>query len=251
MRTVVSHGSFLHADLGAFLAAAADAGFDGVDVWRHAPGFAIDRVAASGVPVAAMCAGTASHGAIDDAATLGAAHLVVTAGPATSDSPERDLCVALERLLPHAAQAGVVLALEPFHPMFIADRSWLVTLGQANDVVAAFDSPFLGIALDCYHVWWDPDFEPQLRRAAGRIAGVHVADWIPPSPDHLRGRGLPGEGVIPVERFLQRVTGTGYAGTVEIEVLNDRFTEQPVPDAARTLKAALDAVLGGSERKPT
>src|SRR6266542_1943856 len=58
-----------------------------------------------------------------------------------------------------------------------------------------------GIAVDAYHVWWDPEVEAQIARAAGRILGFHVSDWLVPPPDHLLGRGYMGDGVIDIRRL--------------------------------------------------
>lgn len=250
---VLSQGTFLHTDTTTFLSAAVDAGFDAVTVWRHAPGYrgagaTFTQVEAAGTRVASVCTGGYLLGdvdhlrrAIDDAAALGAPQLVVVTGPRPGTTSELE--TALDRLLPHAEQAGVVLALEPFHPMFAAERSWLVTLDQAAQVLARFDTPFLGLAADCYHLWWDPNLDRELRRVGERIVAVHIADWVSPNPDFLRGRGLPGEGVIPIGHFLELVAEAGYAGPIEVEVLNDRFAEMPPALAARTLKTSLERTL--------
>ncbi len=81
------------------------------------------------------------------------------------------------------------IAIEPLHPMYAADRSVIVTLAQANALVESLGSPFLGLVADVYHIWWDPDLEAQIARAAGHIFGFHVNDWLSPPPDILLGRG--------------------------------------------------------------
>ncbi|GHH88333.1 sugar phosphate isomerase [Streptomyces sulfonofaciens] len=266
-RTVLSQGSFLHLPTGKFVSAAAEAGFDAVTLWRHAPTFgdagdAAAAARAAGIRVEAVCRGgyvTAAGKketlrALADAAVLGASQMVVIAGPPSPGDPRAaaaDLSRALEQVLPAAERAGIALALEPFHPMFAADRSWLVTLGQAVDIADAFDSPFLGITVDSYHLWWDPALATGLHRAGDRITGVQIADWTTPGGDVLPSRGMPGEGVIPLREFLRLVTTAGYTGPVEIEVLSDRFRALPPLDAARALKTALDRttadVMEGSQ----
>jgi sugar phosphate isomerase/epimerase len=261
--TVLSQGSFLHLDTGQFAVAAAEAGFDAVAVWRQAPGYGgahktARAVAEAGVRVETLCRGgvlsRAGHDdtvrALDEAATLGATQLVVIAGPpqpGNMPAAEADLADAMELALPIAEQTGVVLALEPFHPMLAGDRSWLVTLAQAAGIAERFDSPSLGIAVDSYHLWWEPRLAAGLARVGHRITAVQIADWIVPSSGHLPPRGIPGEGVIPLGRFLRLTRAAGYPGPVEIEVLGDRFRSLPPLEAARTLKTALDDVAVGAE----
>ncbi|MEV6899645.1 sugar phosphate isomerase/epimerase family protein [Amycolatopsis sp. NPDC051372] len=262
-QTVLSQGSFLHLETGEFVVVAAEAGFDAVAVWRQAPGYrgtrAMAKAAArAGVRVDTLCRGgflgRAGHNetvrVLEEAAELGAGVLVVIAGPprpADSRAAEADLDAALELALPAAERAGVVVALEPFHPVLAADRSWLVTLAQAVDVVERFDSPFLGVAVDSYHLWWDPRLAAGLDRAGRRIAAVQLADWVVPEPSRLPSRGLPGEGVVPLREFVRLTREAGYAGALEIEVLGDRFRSLSPLEAARSLKTALDDTAVGAE----
>jgi sugar phosphate isomerase/epimerase len=168
--------------------------------------------------------------AIDEAAMLGADVLVLVCGPA----PGRDLSEArrmvedgIAAVLPYAADRGVRLAIEPLHPMFAGDRSVVVTLRQANDMVERLDSPWVGVAVDAYHVWWDPEVEAQIARAAGRILGFHVSDWLVPPPDHLLGRGYMGDGVIDLTRLRACVEAAGYQGPIEVEIFNQQVWDTP------------------------
>jgi sugar phosphate isomerase/epimerase len=168
--------------------------------------------------------------AIDEAATLGADVLVLVCGPA----PDRDLRAArqmvedgIAAILPHAAECGVRLAIEPLHPMFAGDRSVVVTLGQANAMAERLESPFVGVAVDVYHVWWDPEVEAQIARAAGHILGFHVSDWLVPPPDHLLGRGYMGDGVIGLRHLRACVEDARYTGPIEVEIFNQQIWDTP------------------------
>jgi sugar phosphate isomerase/epimerase len=168
--------------------------------------------------------------AIDEAAALGADVLVLVCGPA----PERDLRAArqmvedgIAAILPYAAEHGVRLAIEPLHPMFAGDRSVVVTLRQANEMVDRLASDWVGVAVDVYHVWWDPDVEAQIARAAGRILGFHVSDWLVPPPDHLLGRGYMGDGVIDIAHLRACVEAAGYDGPIEVEIFNQQIWDTP------------------------
>src|SRR5207237_3692394 len=119
------------------------------------------------------------RGALDEAAEIGTEVLVLVCGPA----PDRDIDAArrmvedgIAAVIPYAAERGVRLAIEPLHPMFAGDRSVVITLAQANGMVERLDSPHVGVAVDVYHVWWDPEVYAQFARAAGRILGFHISD---------------------------------------------------------------------------
>jgi sugar phosphate isomerase/epimerase len=117
--------------------------------------------------------------------------------------------------------------------MYAGDRSVVVTLRQANDMVERLASPWLGVAVDVYHVWCDPEVELQIARAAGKILGFHVSDWLVPPPDHLLGRGYMGDGVIDIRHLRACVDAAGYAGPIEVEIFNQQIWDTPgehVPD---------------------
>ena len=177
--------------------------------------------------------------AIDEAAELGTDVLVLVCGPA----PDRDLDAArrmvedgIQTLVPYAADRGVRLAIEPLHPMYAGDRSVIVTLGQTNDVLDRLASDQVGVAVDVYHVWWDPDVYPQIARAKGRILGFHVNDWLAPPPDVLLGRGLMGDGVIELSRLRAAVEAASYAGPIEVEIFNQALWDRPGDEVLALVK---------------
>jgi sugar phosphate isomerase/epimerase len=164
--------------------------------------------------------------AIDEAATLRADCLVMVVGglPAGSrDLPgaRQRVVEALVALAAYAGERGVRLALEPLHPMYCADRAVLSTLGQALDVAEAFPVAQVGVVVDTFHIWWDPDVWHQIARAGNRIASFQVCDWITPlPPDVLLARGMMGDGHIDFPAFRDAVDAAGYAGDVEVEIFN-------------------------------
>ncbi|WP_179830050.1 sugar phosphate isomerase/epimerase family protein [Nocardiopsis aegyptia] len=168
--------------------------------------------------------------AIDEAAELGAPCLVMVVGGLPEG--ERDLAAVRERmvevlaeLVPYALERGVRLALEPLHPMFCADRAVLSTLGQALDIAERFDAEAVGVVVDAYHVWWDPQVYAQIARAGagGRIASFQACDWELPIPsDALLGRGMVGDGHADVRGLREAVDAAGYTGDIEVEIFNER-----------------------------
>jgi sugar phosphate isomerase/epimerase len=233
----------------------------GVALWRDvysetgvAP--AAKQIRSAGLRVTSVCRGgmfpaswasdrdsiaAENRRAVDEAHELDAECLVMVCGAATT----KDLAGAraqiengLRELAPYAADAGVRLAIEPMHPMMIADRSAISSLTEANDLVERIGAPNLGIALDAYHVWWDVSMAAQIERAGKKLFSVQVCDWVTPITGQLSSRGMPGEGVIDLKDFVSRADGAGYEGLIEIEVLSDRWWSEP-------LEKATEAALRG------
>ncbi len=161
--------------------------------------------------------------AIDQAAAIGAPVLVLVCGPAPDsnlDAARAMVADGIAAVIDHALAARIRLGIEPLHPMFAADRSAITTLAEANSLAASFDPETVGVVIDAFHVWWDPELYPQIARANGRILGFHVSDWLVPLPDVLLGRGMMGDGVIDLHRIRVAVDRAGYDGPIEVEIFN-------------------------------
>jgi sugar phosphate isomerase/epimerase len=179
--------------------------------------------------------------AIDEAAALGARCLIMVAGGLPRGS--KDLAGAhaavrdgLAELLPHARAAKVPLALEPLHPMFAADRACVNTLMHANGLCDAL-GPGIGVAVDVYHVWWDPNLEREIARAgaAKRLLAFHVCDWLVPTTDLLLDRGMMGDGVIDIRRIRGWMEAAGYSGFCEAEIFSAKnWWQRPCDEVVRT-----------------
>jgi sugar phosphate isomerase/epimerase len=169
--------------------------------------------------------------AIEEAAELGTSMLVLVCGADPSQPLEdsrkqiRDGIVAL---LPDAASAGVQLAIEPLHPMYADTRSAINTLSQANDMAEALQSPWVGVAVDVYHLWWDPCLEKEIKRCGenGNLLAFHVCDWKIPTTDLLLDRGLMGEGCIPLKQIRGWMEGTGFNGFIEVEIFSNAWWKE-------------------------
>ena len=176
--------------------------------------------------------------ALDEACTLGAPCLVLVVGGlpgALAGTPaHRDLAAAraqvsdgIAALLEDARERRMPLAIEPLHPMYAADRACINTLEQALDVCDALDpgrSGALGVAVDVYHVGWDPKLQAQIERAgARRLLALHVCDWLVPTTDLLNDRGMMGDGVIDLRRIRGWVESSGFTGCSEVEIFSTRW----------------------------
>src|SRR5207249_3865116 len=140
-------------------------------------------------------------------------------------APDKDIAAArrmvadgIAALVPYARERGVRLGIEPMHPGFAAERSCITTLAEARRVAERFDPATVGVVADVYHIWWDPELYDELARAAGRVVGFHVSDWLVPVHDILMNRGMMGDGVIELRRIRAAVEGAGYAGPIEVEI---------------------------------
>lgn len=210
------------------------------DAGMHISGYCVGGEMSSPDPVRWQAQFDNARRMVDEAAAIGASCLVAIGGGL--DAGDRDIEGARQRslegfgkLLPHLRDCGVMLALEPLHPMVCATRSVLCSMTQANDwcdVLCGGDSDGgdVGIAVDTYNVWWDPDLEAQIHRARGRIAAYHVSDWLPDTRDLRFDRGMPGDGVIDLRRFASLVEAAGYNGFHEVEILSHRLWAED-PDA--------------------
>lgn len=165
---------------------------------------------------------------IEEAAAIKARAVVFVAGGLPEGSTDLDraygqVLKGLSILLPEAKAAGVTLALEPLHPMIAATRSVLTTMKQANDWCDQLgDGPALGIAVDTYHLWWDPELKKEIARAGKRIAAFHINDWLVDTQDLRLDRGMMGDGVIDIPKIRGWVEAAGFSGHREVEIFSER-----------------------------
>jgi sugar phosphate isomerase/epimerase len=185
--------------------------------------------------------------AVDEALTLEAPCLVLVVGGLPKDAGGRiaskDLAGAramvrdgIGELLEYARPAGMPLAIEPLHPMYAADRACVNTMAHANDLcdeLSPGGNAGLGIAVDVYHVWWDPDLKREIERAsghAGRLMAFHLCDWLVPTTDLLLDRGMMGDGVIDLPLIRSWMEAAGYRGPHEVEIFSERNWWRRDPD---------------------
>lgn len=169
--------------------------------------------------------------AIDEAAALGTSMLVLVCGadPAQSlEDSRKQIQDSIAAILPHAATAGVKLAIEPLHPMYADIRSAINTLAQANDMAESFSSNYVGVAVDLYHVWWDPNLQQEIQRCGNNnnLFAFHICDWKSPTTDMLLDRGLMGEGCIPIQQIRQWVEAAGFNGFNEVEIFSNNYWKE-------------------------
>ncbi|MEO8280970.1 MAG: sugar phosphate isomerase/epimerase family protein [Ideonella sp.] len=236
----------------------ADRGIRAISPWRdQVAAVGIEKVAAllrdTGIELSGYCRGgmfpasTAAgraaalddnRRAVDEARQLGAPCLVLVVGglpgALAGKAEHKDIAAArndvrdgIAATLEYARSVDMPLAIEPLHPMYAADRACVNTLEQALDLCDAIDphpgSPLagLGVAVDLYHVWWDPKLQAQIERAgATRLLAFHVCDWLTPTRDLLTDRGMMGDGVIDISLVRSWVEAAGFRGYSEVEIFS-------------------------------
>lgn len=221
----------------------AAAGLHWIGLWReHVAPIGVQQAAAivaeAGLSVSTLCRGgffpapsrqgweeavAENRSVVDEAAALRTDTVVLVCGGVAGgdlDASRRQVAEGIAAVAPYAADRGIRLAIEPLHPMYCADRSVIVTLGQALDLAEQFPAETVGVVVDTFHVWWDPDLWHQIARAGSRIFSYQVCDWLDPLPDVLMGRGMMGDGVIDFGPITEAVEAAGYRGPIEVEIFN-------------------------------
>lgn len=237
------------------------AGVPAIGVWREPVAevglaTAVSWLLDAGVRVSSLCRGgffTAADAAarrvahdenlraLDEAAALAAPTLILVAGGLPDG--DRDIAGARQRaaaaiapLVYEAQVRGVRLGIEPMHPMFAADRGVISTLRQALDIAEQFPVDQVGVVVDTFHLWWEPDILEQITRAGSRILCYQISDWITPlPPDALLSRGMIGDGHIDFASLTSAVAATGYRGDVEVEIFNADIWSAPGDEVVATM----------------
>ncbi|HLF34051.1 MAG TPA: sugar phosphate isomerase/epimerase family protein [Cyclobacteriaceae bacterium] len=167
-------------------------------------------------------------GMIEEAAAIGAGLLVLVCGATPGQTLEVSrfqILKGIEAVLPHAEKNGVKLAIEPLHPVYSDIRSAINTIKTANDLAEKFDSLWLGVAVDVYHVWWDPELEKEIFRCGkrGKLFAFHICDWRVPTRDVLNDRELMGRGIINIQQIIDWVKKAGFLGKYEVEIFSNEY----------------------------
>ena len=240
------------------------AGIPAIGPWRDiVSGAGLDKAARlikeAGLRVSSLCRGgflTAAdregqaaaladnRAAILEAVALETQELFLVVGglaPGEKDvvAARRRVSERLEDLVPFAVEHGVRLVLEPLHPMYAADRALISTLGQALDLAAPYAPSAVGVAVDTFHVWWDPELKEQIERAGRerRIASYQVCDFnLPIAADALLSRGMMGDGVIDFATIGTWVRDAGYTGDIEVEIFNQDIWDADGHAVLETMK---------------
>ena len=187
--------------------------------------------------------------AIDEAAALNADCLVLVVGGLPGSSKDlpgarQQVTDGIAAMLPHAKASGVKIAIEPLHPMYAADRACVNTVDQALDICEKLGET-VGVALDVYHIWWDPNLANAIARAGRmkRIFAHHICDWLVPTKDMLLDRGMMGDGVIDLKAIRRMIEDAGFHGPQEVEIFSqDNWWKRPGDEVLQVIKERVATV---------
>ena len=265
-------------DLVAIIEACARHGVRAIDPWRDQVATiglerAVRAVRDAGLELSGYCRGGMftsdatrrgevrddNRRAIDEARALGAPCVVLVVGGLPQYSragsvASKDIAAAraqveesIAEMLDYAKTASMPLAIEPLHPAYAADRACVNTTKQALDICDRLDpqrTGALGVALDVYHVWWDPEVKAQITRAGrDRLLAFHVCDWLVPTRDILNDRGMMGDGVVDIRSLRAAVEAAGFAGYSEIEIFSNDWWGMPMDEVLATCIARHRSVV--------
>jgi sugar phosphate isomerase/epimerase len=178
--------------------------------------------------------------AVEECRALGTDVLILVCGGMVDDleRSREQVAEGIAELAPYAGDREVRLAIEALHPMYCADRSVIVSLAQALDLAERYPAEQVGVVVDTFHQWWDPDVAAQIARAGagGRILSYQVCDWLDPLPDVLLGRGLPGDGTVDFGAFRRWMDAAGYDGPIEVEIFNAELWARDGDDLLRDVR---------------
>jgi sugar phosphate isomerase/epimerase len=143
----------------------------------------------------------------------------------TTSNATRLMKSALTQLVPVAADYGVKLAMEPMLTRNAASWTYLERLEDSFELMERFPAQSVGWVFDLYHFGFDAELFETLENRIQRLLLVQLSDRKLVLEKNARSRQghdsfrLPlGKGEAPIEAWLGKLQGLGYAGKYELEV---------------------------------
>jgi 4-hydroxyphenylpyruvate dioxygenase len=174
--------------------------------------------------------------------------LVCSAVSPTAVDDNAVIAEQLHRLSDRAQQRGMRISYEALAwgtHVNTYDRSW--------DIVAAADHPALGVCLDSFHILSRGSDPAGIESIPGeKIFFLQLADAPFMNMDVLQWsrhyRLFPEQGTFDLPAFLRHVLAAGYTGPLSLEVFNDVFRQsdpgRAAVDAHRSLLALYESTVG-------
>ncbi len=143
----------------------------------------------------------------------------------------------LERLLPAAERAGVILVLEHTGPLRV-DLCFVHTLHDALDLAETVSSPQLKICCELNNAWSERFLYEDVAERSRLIGLVQVSDFAEGTLATPERVPL-GDGIIPLERILAAFEASDYDGYYEIEQLGPEIERLGYEESLRRSLAFL------------
>lgn len=242
------------------------AGIDAIGIWRpklaefgEERGSLLVRESPLAVSSVSWAGGfTGSHGhsyreAIDDArdairvaGEMNAECLVIVSGSRaghTVNHARRLLVDALDELGDFAAANKLVLALQPMHPMFEMEWTFLTALEQTLDVIERCRHDSVRLAFDVYHLWQSPRLLERIPEIAPLTQIVQLSDWREP-PRSDNDRCPLGEGEIPLAEIARAFVDADYNGYFEIGIWSEEVWSSDYVELLNRCRTQFERLFG-------
>jgi 2-keto-myo-inositol isomerase len=129
---------------------------------------------------------------------------------------------------------------------FVRTSTFISTLPTLLKMTRAAAHPNLAPMFDCYHFWSGLNkLEDMDLIRPGEIGHAHFQD-VPDMPRELLDsstRVIPGDGVSPLTRILDKLAGKGYAGPLSVELFLPEFQQGDPFEVAREIRRKAEAVM--------
>lgn len=129
---------------------------------------------------------------------------------------------------------------------FVRTSTFMSTLPTLVKMTRKAAHPNLAPMLDCYHFWSGlSKFEDLDLLRPGEIGHVHFQD-VPDMPRELfdnTTRIIPGDGVSPLIRILQKLARKGYSGPLSVELFMPQFQQGDPFTVAREIRMKSERVM--------
>lgn len=184
--------------------------------------------------------------AVEHTAQLGASLLYGTTGAAPElpwDDAAARFANVLEPIVEYADSLGVAILTEATQ-LLNADISMVFSLPDSVELARRAG---IGVCLDLQHCWGERTLRKSIQDATDEVQLVQFSDFVPqrkirhwprgvpgPKGGTFPYRGVPGDGVIPLERLLGWVLESGYNGRFDLELAPEDGV-----DGAERLKRAV------------
>ncbi len=261
-------------DLGAYLDAAAAAGFGAADFSMPAAraleesssrDAVVEAFQSRGIQPGAWGAGAqvigphadfdASLDEVADNAALGAAlgaRVAAVVVPNRVDRPPDDmldlLALRIGDVADAAAGEGVALSLEFIGPNIWPEKPYELFSGITGtlDLIDRIGRVNVGILFDTYHFHCGDSDLADIATAGRAINHVHLNDAPPGDPTTFDDsvRRLPGNGVMDLAAIANALEAAGYEGPGGVEIFNDDMRALPIAEGAARVAAACRRVFG-------
>jgi sugar phosphate isomerase/epimerase len=129
---------------------------------------------------------------------------------------------------------------------FLRTSTFISTLPTLLKMTRAALHPNVEPMLDCYHFWSGLNkFEDLDTIRFAEIGHVHFQD-VPDMPRELLDlttRIIPGDGISPLTRILQKLQEKGYTGPLSVELFLPKFQQGDPFEIAREIRVKSEAVM--------